>query len=105
MLIHFNADSKAALKKKKKKSFPRNKTLYNLDRGGWLAEVSGAQFCLYTFCRNIMLCDLNSCQGLTMIPMFLQLFEESFVPQRILGIVPRRHKPEHSPARGRLCEH
>jgi len=102
VLIHFNADSKADFKKR---GFPGNKTLCNLGGEGWQAEVSGAQFCLYIFCRNIMLCDLDSCQGLTMIAMSFQLFEESFVAQRILGIVPKRPRPERSLARWRLREH
>lgn len=76
MLIRFNADSKADFKKR---SFAGNRTSYNLDRRGWQAEISGARFCLYAFCRSIMLCDLDSCQGLITIAMYFQLFEESFV--------------------------
>lgn len=33
-------------------SFPRSETLYNLGRGGWLAEVSTAQFCLVHFLQK-----------------------------------------------------
>lgn len=74
-------------KKKKGVSLGTRPCITSTEEDGRLR--SHAQFCLYTFCRNIRLCDLDSHQGLIMITRSLQFFEQHFVPQKILGIVQR----------------